>query len=124
MSLYVVESFDWQILHGGHMSDGALGQGGGPEKIYLHVIDVSDEQILKLAPRVDDDDNRQSDRLALPRNDEWWIAVEGRKVWPKTYNPKLTSTCEMGADGIPRARPLTDAGLATLKKLGVGLPTA
>ncbi len=124
MSLYLVESHDWQILYSGCMSDGALGQGGGAEKIYLHVIEVSDEQIAKLAPRVDDDGNRQSDRLALARNDEWWIAVDGRKAWPKTYNPKITSGCEMGADAIPRARPLSDEQVATLKKLGVAVPSA
>jgi len=122
MAKYLVESYDWQILHGGHMSDGALGQGGGSEKIYLHVVEISDGESKQLVPRVDDNGNRQSDRLALPRNEEWWIAVDGDKVWPKTYNPKLTSGCEMGTDGIPRARPLSDEALATLAKLGVKLP--
>jgi hypothetical protein len=118
---YIVESQEWQILYDGQMSDGALGQGGGPDKIYLHVIDVADDAIKRLVPRVDEHGNRESDRLALPNNDEWWIAVSGRKAWPKTFNPKLISTCEIGADGIPRAKPLSEPQLAVLKKLGVAL---
>ena len=118
MAKFLVESYDWQIVHDGVMSDGALGQGGGAESIYLHVIDIDEDTIRKLVPRVDDNGNRQSDRLALPRNEEWWIPVEGRKAWPKTVNPKITAGCEMGADGIPRAKPLDEAALAALKKAG------
>ena len=68
-------------------------------------------------PRVDDDGNRQSDRLSLPNDDEWWIAVEGDKAYPKAINPKIFSRCVMGADGIPRPQALTDSQLAALRRL-------
>ena len=71
---------------------------------------------------VDEDGNRQSDRLALPRNEEWWIPLQGKKSWPKTVNPAITSGCRMGEDGIPRAQPLTDGQLAKLKKAGAKIP--
>ena len=122
MANYLVESYDWQILHDGVMSDGKLGQGGGAESIYLHVIKVGDDAIKRLVPRVDDAGNRQSDRLALPNNEEWWIPVEGRKAWPKTVNPKICSGCAMGTDGIPRARPLSSEAEAKLKSLGATIP--
>ena len=118
MAKYLVESYDWQIIYGGAQSDGALGQGGSSEKIYLHVIEVDDATIKRLVPRVDEAGNRQSERLSLPNDDVWWIAVEGDKAYPKTMNPKITSRCAMGQDGIPRAQPLGDAQIAALKKAG------
>ena len=123
MPKYVVESYEWQVLHDGVMSDGVVGQGGAPESIYLHVLELPEETMQKLVPRVDVHGNRESDRLALPRNEEWWIPIEGRKSWPKTVNPKVTAGCRMGEDGIPRAQPLTDAQIAKLKKAGAKLPT-
>jgi hypothetical protein len=122
MGIYLVESSDWQILHQGVMSDGALGKDGGAESIYLHVLAIDDDTIRKLVPRVDVDGNRQSDRLALAGNEEWWIPLEGRKAWPKTVNPKVTSGCKMGEDGVPRARALSASAIATLKKLGAKVP--
>lgn len=117
MAKYLVESYDWQINYLGEHSDGALGQGGGSEKIYLHVLDIDDDTIKRLVPRVDDADNRQSDRLSRPNDDEWWIAVAGDKAYPK-INPKLTSRCSMGQDGIPRPQALGDSQLASLRKAG------
>ncbi len=118
MAKYLVESYDWQIIYGAEQSDGALGQGGSREKIYLHVLEIDDDTIKRLVPRVDEDGNRQSDRLSRPNDDEWWIAVQGDKAYPKTVNPKIFSRCAMGEDGIPRPQPLSDAALAALRKAG------
>ncbi len=118
MAKYLVESHDWQLFHGGATTDGALGQGGGSEKIYLHLIEVSDDDIARLVPRVDENDNRDHSRLALPNNDEWWVPVDGKKAYPKTFNPKVISRCLTGGDGIPKAQPVGGADLALLKKAG------
>lgn len=122
MALYIAESYEWQVIHGGRTSQGVVGDGGGSEKIYLHVIEVSDAEVAQLGPRVDEHGNKESDRLALPRNEEWWIAVEGDKAWPKTVRPKLASRCALDAAGVPRPAPLGEADLATLRKLKADLP--
>ena len=122
MALYLVESYDHQVIHGSASSEGVVGQGGASEKIYLHVIDVSDGDVARLAPREDENGNQQHDRLALPRNEEWWIAIEGEKIWPRTVRPKLTSHCRMDERGVPRPVPLASDDLATLRKLGARLP--
>ncbi len=121
--LYLVESFEWRVLHDGAMSEGVAGQGGGSESIYLHVIAVEAAEIARLVPREDEFGNRQHDRLALPRNEEWWIAIEGDKVWPKTYRPKLVSRCAIDERGLPCPVPLDLAGQEALTALGVKLPS-
>ncbi len=121
MALYVTESFDYSVFHNGSYTDGVLGKGGGKEKIYLHVLEISEADTARLKPREDEHGNKQHDRLALPMNDEWWIAVEGDKVWPKTLRPKVVSHCVL-QDGKPRALPLSDDELATLRKVGASLP--
>ncbi len=118
---YIAESYHHQVLHNGRTSNGALGEGAGSEKIYLHVIAVTPAEIAKLKPRVDEDGNKQHDRLALPGNDEWWIATEGTKAWPKTVRPKLTSRCRFDG-GVPSPAPIGDEDAATLSKLGADLP--
>ncbi|MBW2527635.1 MAG: hypothetical protein JRI23_25865 [Deltaproteobacteria bacterium] len=120
MATYVVESYDYQVLHGGRMTDGAVGTGGSSEKIYLHLLELSDAEIAQLEPREDEHGNKQHDRLALPRNEEWWIAVEGEKVWPKTIRPKVVSRCDL-ATGAPVPKPVTDEEREALKKAGVEL---
>jgi hypothetical protein len=122
MAIYLVESYDWQLLFGGVMSDGAVGQGGESESIYLHLVESNEETMKRLVPRVDENGNRQSDRLTLAGNEEWWIPVSGRKSWPKTVNPKVTASCTMGEDNIPRALPLPESSVAALKKAGAKIP--
>ena len=121
--LYLVESFEWRVLHDGAMSEGVAGQGGGSEAIYLHVIAVEAAEIARLVPREDEFGNRQHERLALPRNEEWWIAIEGAKVWPKTYRPKLVSRCAIDERGLPCPVALNLAGQEALTALGVKLPS-
>ncbi len=118
---YLVESFFHQVLHSGRTSNGVLGEGGSSERIYLHVIALTPAEIARLRPRQDDDGNKQHDRLAPPGTDEWWIATEGTKIWPKTVRPKLASRCRFEAS-VPAPEPLGDADLATLRKLGADLP--
>jgi len=118
---YVVESYDYQVMHGASTSDGVVGQGGSSEKIYLHVIAIDAAELAQLGPRIDESGNKQHDRLALPRNEEWWIAVEGDKVWPKTVRPQVTSHCQLGDDGIPRPRPVDDDERTALRKVGVAI---
>jgi hypothetical protein len=119
MPHYIVESYDWQLLHAGRTTDGALGEGGSSEKIYLHVIEITDAELKLLVPRVDENGNKQSDRLALPRNEAWWIAVEGEKTWPKTVlKPKLASRCRYDDKGVPQPVPVGEKELAELRKLG------
>jgi hypothetical protein len=121
MALYVAESYDYEVHHRGQVSAGALGVGGGSEKIYLHVLEVTDDEVKQLAGRVDEDGNRQSDRLALPRNEEWWIAVSGKKAWPKIPLPKIVSRCRLEVN-IPIPVPLPEQEAEALRKLGVRLP--
>jgi hypothetical protein len=118
---YVVESYDFQVLHAGRMTDGALGEGPGAEKIYLHVIAISDGDIGMLEPRMDESGNQQHDRLALPRNEEWWVAVDGERAWPKIPRPRVVSHCQLEG-GIPKPAALVDDEVAALRKLGVALP--
>ncbi len=121
MARYVVESYDHQVFHEGRYSDGVVGQGPGREKIYLHVLDVSDADIARLTAREDEHGNKQSDRRSLPMNEEWWIAVEGDKVWPKTLRPKVVSRCRIEG-GVPRPVPLGDDELEALRRAGATLP--
>ena len=121
MALYIAESYEWQVLHDGRMSDGAVGVGHGSEKIYLHVIEISAADLARLGPREDEHGNKQHDRLALPMNDEWWLAVDGDKAWPKTTRPKVVSHCKLDG-GMPKAVPLSEEEAAVLVELGVTLP--
>lgn len=118
MTFYVCESYEPFVDHGGRESQGALGENKGSEKIYLHVLPLSDAEIKKLAVRVDENGNRQSDRLALPGRDDFWIAVEGEVAWPKIYRPRITSRCEDIATK-PRPAPLSAEDLDRLRKAGV-----
>ena len=118
MAKYLVESHDWQLFYDGATTDGALGQGGGSEKIYLHLIEVSDAEIARLVPREDENGNRDHGRLSIPFNEEWWVPVDGKKSYPKTFNPKVISRSVTGGSGIPKAQPLSDEDLALLKKAG------
>lgn len=118
MAYYVVESHDFAVDHGGRSSQGVVGEYKGKEKIYLHVLLVSDAEIGKLAVRVDEDGNKQHDRLALPGVEEWWFAVEGEAAWPGIYRPRLTSKCADVATR-PRPEPLAPEDLERLKKAGL-----
>lgn len=120
MARYLVESHEHTVEHGSQRTTGVLGEGPGSEKIYLHVLELTDAELAKLAFRVDDNGNRESHRLALPRNEEWWIAVEGEKAWPKIPRPKMVSRCGSDASGAPRPVALGDDDLARLKKSGAG----
>jgi hypothetical protein len=118
MSLYVVESYQFSVEHGGRDSQGVVGENKGSEKIYLHVLPLGDAELAKLAVRVDEDGNKQHDRLALPGRDEFWVAVEGEVAWPKIYRPRITSRCD--SVGVkPRPVPLSTEDLDRLRKAGV-----
>jgi hypothetical protein len=121
MALYVAESYDFTVFHDGRYSEGVVGKGGGSEKIYLHVLDVSEGDVARLGPREDEHGNKQHDRRALPNNEEWWIAVEGDKTWPKTVRPAVVSHCALD-DGKPVPQPLSEPELAALRKVGASLP--
>lgn len=122
MSLYVVESYEFGVDHNGRSSQGVIGENKGSEKIYLHVLSLTEADLKKLAVRVDDNGNKQHDRLALPGRDDFWVAVEGEVAWPKIYRPRITSRCEnVGSKPVPAA--LSAEDIERLKKAGVqGLP--
>lgn len=122
MPRFVVESTFHEIEHAGTKTLGVLGKGPGSEEIYLFVIAIDARDLAKLGPRVDEDGNRQHDRLALPGNEEWWIAIEGEKVWPGTIRPRVTSRCTLDDAGVPAPHALDDVERAALEKLGVSLP--
>ncbi len=117
MGRYLVESSDFSVDHGGQASQGVIGEHKGKEKIYLHVLQIPDADLARLAPRVDEHGNAQHDRLVLPRIDEWWFAVEGEAAWPGVYRPRLTSRC---TDVATRPRPaaLSDEDVERLRKAG------
>lgn len=118
MAYYVVESYEFGVDHNGRESQGVIGENKGSEKIYLHVIELSEAEIGKLAVRVDDNGNKQHDRLALPGRDDFWVAVEGEVAWPKIYRPRITSRCE--SVGVkPRPVPVSAEDLERLRKAGV-----
>ena len=122
MATYVVESYDYQIFHNGVYSDGVVGDGPGRDKLYLHVIALSDDDIKQLKPRQDEHGNQQSDRLALPRNEEWWIAVAGEKKWPKIPRPRIVSHCDFDEGGAPQPQALTPFARDKLRAAGITLP--
>jgi hypothetical protein len=117
MARYLVESSDFSVDHAGRASQGVIGEHKGKEKIYLHVLDVGDADLQKLAPRVDEHGNAQHDRLSLPTVEEWWFAVEGEAAWPGVYRPRLTSRC---ADVATKPRPeaLSEEDGGRLRKAG------
>jgi hypothetical protein len=118
----IAESYDFEVQHRGRQSLGVVADHAGREKLYLHVLELGDDDLGALGPRVDEDGNRQHDRLALPRNEEWWIAVEGEAFWPKLVRPKLRSCCTYVATK-PRPAALSADDLARLRAAGVaGLP--
>ena len=87
----------------------------------MHVLEVSDADIARLRPREDEHGNKEHDRLALPSNEEWWIAVAGEKVWPKTFRPKVVSHCVVEG-GRTKPQPVSEEELAALRKVGASLP--
>lgn len=118
MPLYVVESYFHHIAEPGvKTTTGAVGQGGGSEKVYLHVMELDERTVASLAPRVDEHGNKQHDRLARPGDEDLWIAVEGEKVWPGTVRPKVVSRCTLPEGGKPVPRPITDEELAELRRV-------
>ena len=118
MSYYVVESHEFSVDHNGRSSQGALGENKGSEKIYLHVLSLTDADLAKLAVRVDDNGNKQHDRLALPGRDDFWVAVEGEVAWPKIFRPRITSRCE-NVGTKPRPAAISEEDLERLRKAGV-----
>jgi hypothetical protein len=70
MPLFVVESFLSTLEQAGHDSRGVVGAGPGSEKIYLHVVSISDAELKALAVRVDEHGNKQHDRLSLPDRED------------------------------------------------------
>lgn len=119
MAYYVVESHDFSVDHGGRASQGVVADYKGREKIYLHVLPLSDDEIKRLAPRVDEHGNVENSRLALPRDEVWWIAVEGEAAWPNVYRPRIVSHCDLSGGGKPKPVPLSPEDLARLVKSGV-----
>ena len=119
MRWYLVESHDYVVEHNSRRSEGVVADAAGSEKIYLHVIAFSDDERKQLKPRVDEEGNQQHDRLALPRNEEWWVAVDGEAFWPGVYRPKMRSFCTDIAT-VPLASPLSTDDLARLRKSGKG----
>ena len=63
--------------------------------------------------------NKQHDRLALPRNEEWWIAVEGEVSWPKIHRQKISSRCVQREDGGWQPVALSEEDLGRLRQVGV-----
>lgn len=119
MARYVVESTFFEVHHGAQRSKGVVGVGGGKEKIYLHVLELSDAEVAKLGPRVNEDGNRESDRRALPGNEEWWIAFDGERSWPGIVRPKVRSRCDLDASGAPTPHALDADEFDALAKIGV-----
>ncbi|MBI4705732.1 MAG: hypothetical protein HY744_31960 [Deltaproteobacteria bacterium] len=119
MARYIAESYDYLVDDGVRRSEGVVGKHAGSEKLYLHVLEVADAEIAKLGPRVDEHGNKQHDRLALPRSEDWWIAVEGEATWPGTLRPPMRSQCRL-VGGRPVPVPLTEVDLALLRKSGAG----
>ncbi len=122
-SYYLVESYDAAVDHNGRSSAGVVGDPldrSIHEKIYLHVLPLEDRELGTMGPRVDEDGNKQHGRLALPRNDAFWIAVEGEVAWPKIFAPRLVSKCALDG-GVPRAVALGPAELERLSKAGLTL---
>ncbi len=122
-SYYLVESYDASVEHNGRSSVGVLGDPldrSIREKIYLHVVPLEDRELGTMGPRVDEDGNKQHGRLALPRNEAFWIAVDGEVAWPKIFAPRLVSKCALQG-GAPRPVPLGPGELERLAKVGLVL---
>jgi hypothetical protein len=117
MPIFVVESSFHEIEAGGRKSLGAVGVGPGSEKLYLHAVELAAKDLAKLGPRVDEDGNKQHDRLAQPGNEEWWIAVDGETSWPGTVGPKVRSRCQLDESGVPSPIPADDRELAELRRV-------
>jgi len=100
---------------------GVVGTGGGSEKIYLHVVPIDEAELKQLRVRIDEDDNKQHDRLALPGRYDWWLAVEGEKRWPGT---RISSKCALDENGAPRPLALTAAELSELERVKASLPAS
>ena len=81
-SYYLVESSYFTVSHGGRESEGVLGDTKGKDKIYLHVLPLTDAEVKALKARPDASGNADHTRFALRGRDDWWIAVEGQASWP------------------------------------------
>jgi hypothetical protein len=117
-SYYLAESSRFRVSHGSRESEGLLGDTKGAEKIYLHVLPLTDAEAKALRPRADEHGNRDHARFALRGVDEWWIAVEGEASWPHVHRPRITSRFKE-TDMGPVPTPLTDAELDLLRKNGL-----
>jgi hypothetical protein len=121
MPLFIVESYAYSVDHGRFQSAGVIGEPKGSEKIYLHVLALTPAELAALAPRVDEDGNKEHARLALPGNEEFWVAVDGEVAWPKILRPRLVSKCDLTA-GTPTPVPLGAEDIDRLRKAGAVLP--
>ena len=126
MAYYLVESYHFIVdnktptegVVGEHVSRGS-GAKKSSERIHLHVIEIGDAELGRLSPRVDEDGNKQHDRLALPGNEDWWVAIDGEFAWPKIFAPRIFSCC-IDVESAPKPAPLSESDLGRLRKSGVG----
>lgn len=117
-TLYVVESYNFEVRHNGRASQGALGEHRGSEKIYLHVLPLTTADIAQLATRVDEHGNKQSERFAIPRNDDFWVTLEGEVLWPKLPRAKIRSRVTFAGRKVQPVA-LTADELTALRGAGV-----
>jgi hypothetical protein len=118
MVWHLVESSDYTIEHRGRRSEGVVAEAKGSEKIYLHVVALTGDDIARLAPRIDENGNKEHARLALPREEAWWVAIDGEAFWPKLYRPRVASRC-VEEGGVWRPVALSPDDLDRLRKAGV-----
>lgn len=117
-SYYLVESSYFRVSHGPRESEGVIGDTKGKEKVYLHVLPLTDAEAKLLRPRPDEHGNLDHGRFALRGRDDWWIAVEGEASWPGVHRPRITSHFKETELG-PVPTPLTDTELDLLRKAGL-----
>jgi hypothetical protein len=111
---YLVESASPSVSHGGRESEG-VPMRSGKEKIYLHVLPLTDSEVGKLRARLDEHGNADHSRFGVRGQDDWWIAAEGEAAWPGITRPRLTSRLSEALTALP----LTPQELDLLRGAGL-----
>lgn len=114
MPWYIAESREKVLRLPGRVSHGVACEGYETPvagQVYMHLVELSSEQVGRLRTRVED--GRTREQLALYGEEWWYMPKNGKCRWPGT---SLHSRAKKGAAGKWQPVPIDDETATGLLK--------